>query len=278
MCFNLVVTEGCTRDSTQRARAKQSGNACLLASTHYPPSPAQPMTPDANEPANLTVLIVDDEPDLLELLEYKLSGDGFRVITARDGIEGLKLAEKERPDVIVLDIMMPRMNGIELTTRIRENGTLRLTPILMLTAKTTEGEEIAGIEAGADDYLTKPVSPRRLSTRVKALVRRRVREDSATTTHLRVHDLLIDRNRYVVARESTEETFRLPRKEFELLYYLSSQPGRVFSREELLDAVWGPDVYVVDRTVDVHVRKVREKLGSHYIETVKGVGYRMADH
>jgi two-component system alkaline phosphatase synthesis response regulator PhoP len=147
----------------------------------------------------------------------------------------------------------------------------------MLTARTDERDEIAGLEAGADDYLAKPVSPKRLAMRVKALVRRGVREEGATSTLLRVHDLVIDRERYLVEREATGETFRLPRKEFELLYFLASTPGRVFSREELLDGVWGPDVYVVDRTVDVHVRKVREKIGSPYIETVKGVGYRLAE-
>ncbi len=236
--------------------------------------------PDADLPAGATVLIVDDEPDLVELIAYALTAEGFRVLTAADGAEGLAIAEAERPDLVVLDIMMPRMDGVELTERLRENAQLRLTPILMLTARSGEGDEIAGLEAGADDYLTKPVSPKRLAMRVRALLRRGEREEGASTALLRVHDLVVDRERYVVERPAGRgegATFRLPRKEFELFYFLAAHPGRVFSREDLLDAVWGTDVYVVDRTVDVHVRKIREKLGSVYIETVKGVGYRLAE-
>ena len=221
------------------------------------------------------VLLVDDEPDLLELLGYSLERDGFRVLTARDGVEGLRIAKREQPDVIVLDIMMPKMDGVAVCAQLREDARLRLTPILMLTARTSERDEIAGLEAGADDYLPKPISPKLFVSRVRALIRRSAREESASTALLRAHDLLIDRERYVVERG--EETFRLPRKEFELLYFLASHPGRVFTREELLDSVWGTDVYVVDRTVDVHVRKIREKLGSAYIETVKGVGYTFAE-
>ena len=246
-----------------------------------PPSESSPRSDEADAPAGATVLIVDDEPDLVELIAYTLAAEGFRVLTAADGAEGLAVAEAERPDLVVLDIMMPRMDGVELTERLRENAQLRLTPILMLTARSGEGDEIAGLEAGADDYLTKPVSPKRLAMRIRALLRRGEREESASTALLRVHDLVVDRERYVVERVAPAggdaDTFRLPRKEFELLYYFASHPGRVFSREDLLDAVWGTDVYVVDRTVDVHVRKIREKLGSAYIETVKGVGYRLAE-
>ncbi len=233
--------------------------------------------PEGQDDARPTVLVVDDEPDLVELLQYALETEGFRVVTASDGVAGLALAEAEKPDVIVVDIMMPRMDGLALTEQIRERGALRLTPILMLTARTDERDEVAGLDAGADDYLPKPVSPRRFVSRVKALLRRVEREDEATTAQVRVHDLLIDRDRYVVERPGTGETFRLPRKEFELLFFLASHPGRVFERDELLSAVWGADVVVVDRTVDVHVRKIREKIGSDYIETVKGVGYRLAE-
>lgn len=226
-------------------------------------------------PGQSTVLLVDDEPDLLELLSYSLVREGFRVLVGKDGIEGFEIAQQEKPDVIVLDIMMPKMNGIELCERLREDAQLRLTPILMLTARTGEWDEIAGLEAGADDYLPKPISPKLFLSRVKAILRREERVDSAMSPNLRAHDLVIDRERYVVTRD--DKTFRLPRKEFQLLHFLASHPGRVFSREELLDSVWGSDVYVVDRTVDVHVRKIREKLGDAYIETVKGVGYSFAE-
>lgn len=232
---------------------------------------------DASSQDAPTVLLVDDEPDLVELLQYALEGEGYRVVTASNGTEGLQVAEAERPDLAILDIMMPEMDGIELTQRLREDAQLRLTPILMLTARVEEGDEIAGLDAGADDYVTKPVSPKKLVSRVRAMLRRSQREDEASTAQLRVHDLLIDRERYVVERPEADESFKLPRKEFELVYYLASHPDRVFTRAELLDAVWGPDVYVVDRTVDVHVRKIREKLGSHYIETVKGVGYKLRE-
>jgi two-component system alkaline phosphatase synthesis response regulator PhoP len=230
--------------------------------------------------ADATVLIVDDEEDLLEMLAYPLEKEGYRVLTARDGAEGLRIAEAEHPDLIVLDIMMPHVDGIEATRRLREDARLRLTPILMLTARTAERDEIAGLDAGADDYLVKPITARLFLSRVRALLRRNEREDGTAVTPLRVHDLVVDRGRYVVGRTApgrAEETFRLPRKEFELLHYLAAHPGRVFTREELLDAVWGTDVFVVDRTVDVHVRKIREKLGSAYIETVKGVGYKLAE-
>lgn len=229
----------------------------------------------SNEPTS-KILLVDDEEDLLELLQYALTKAGYEVVTALDGVSGLKTAREERPDLIVLDIMMPRMDGIELCNRLREDAHLRLTPILMLTARSDEKDEIEGLEAGADDYIPKPISPNLLVSRVRALLRRVEREE-AFTNNLRVHDLLIDRDRYLVERGESEEEFRLPRKEFDLLYFLASHPGKVFSREDLLDRVWGTDVYVVDRTVDVHIRKIREKLGSEYIETIKGVGYRFAE-
>ena len=228
-----------------------------------------------NEPT-FKILLVDDEEDLLELLQYALTRAGYDVVTALDGVAGLKKAREERPDLIVLDIMMPRMDGIELCNRLREDAHLRLTPILMLTARSDESDEIEGLEAGADDYIPKPISPNLLVSRVRALLRRAAR-DETFTNNLRVHDLLIDRDRYLVERNNTGEEFRLPRKEFDLLYFLASHPGKVFSREDLLDSVWGTDVYVVDRTVDVHIRKIREKLGSEYIDTIKGVGYRFVE-
>src|SRR5690606_18577593 len=227
-----------------------------------------------------TILLVDDEEDLLYLLTYALRREGFRVLTAQDGTEALRTAQAERPDPVVLDVTLPTMDRIQTPRLLREDAHLRHDPIPMLTAHTAEHDEILGLDAGADDYLTKPTSPNLLASRVRALLRRSERTEAATTTQLRVHDLTIDRDRYLVTRggengSETDETFRLPRKEFELLYFLASHPGRVFSREELLDHVWGPDVYVVDRAVDVHVRKIREKIGSEYIETVKGVGYKL---
>lgn len=222
------------------------------------------------------VLIVDDEKDLLDLLSYNFQQDGYRVTTARDGIEALDLARETPPDIIVLDIMMPRMDGIEACRRIRSDAVLRKLPIIMLTAKTEEDDQIEGLDSGADIYISKPVSVSVLLSQARALLRTTRRSEDPPDM-LTIRDIEINRDRYLVVRPSqngTPEELRFPRKEFELLYYLASNPGRVFTRQELLDDVWGKDVYVVDRTVDVHVRKIREKLGSDYIDTVKGVGYK----
>ena len=224
------------------------------------------------------VLLVDDEDDILALLAYNFKREGFEVELARDGVEALEKAARWQPDVIILDIMMPNMDGIEVCRRIRRDARLRTTPILMLTARTEEEDQIQGLEIGADMYVGKPVSVPVLLSQTRALLRGARRYETPPDL-LRIHDLEIDRDRYLVYRNGPEgrETVRLPRKEFELLYFLAAHPGRVFTRQELLDAVWGRDVYVVDRTVDVHIRKIREKLGRHYIETVKGVGYRFRE-
>ena len=224
------------------------------------------------------VLLVDDEDDILALLAYNFKREGFEVELARDGVEALEKAARWQPDVIILDIMMPNMDGIEVCRRIRRDARLRTTPILMLTARTEEEDQIQGLEIGADMYVGKPVSVPVLLSQTRALLRGARRYETPPDL-LRIHDLEIDRDRYLVYRNGPEgrETVRLPRKEFELLYFLAAHPGRVFTRQELLDAVWGRDVYVVDRTVDVHIRKIREKLGHHYIETVKGVGYRFRE-
>ncbi|MGI9175729.1 MAG: response regulator transcription factor [Rhodothermales bacterium] len=221
------------------------------------------------------ILIVDDEEDILDLLQYNLTREGFETITAHDGEQALALAEEERPDVIILDIMMPKMDGLEACRRLRQNAELRTIPILILTARAEEGDHVHGLDVGADIYLAKPVSIPVLLSQTKALLRG-ARRSETPPERLTVQDLEINRDRYLVFREGQDEgdAIRLPRKEFELLYFLASQPGKVFSRQDLLDAVWGPEVYVVDRTVDVHVRKIREKLGNDYIETVKGVGYK----
>ena len=224
------------------------------------------------------ILVVDDEEDLLSLLEYNLKQEGFHVLLARDGVAGLEKAREHMPDLIILDIMMPKMDGIEMCRRLRQDAHLRTIPVMMLTARTEEEDQVEGLDVGADIYLGKPVSVSVIVSQSKALLRS-ARRYEVPPDQLAVHDLRIDRDRYLVYQGTNgEETeMRMPRKEFELLYFLASHPGKVFSRQEILDEVWGPDVYVVDRTVDVHVRKIREKIGSEYIETVKGVGYRFKE-
>lgn len=225
-----------------------------------------------------TILLVDDEDDILDLLEYNLRRDGFKILTARDGLQALEQAQQHLPDLIVLDIMMPRLDGRETCRRLRQDPRLRHIPILMLTALSGEEDHIEGLDAGADGYLPKTSAIGVIVSQAKALLRGIERLEQPPTL-LAIHDLEIDRDRYLVFRQEAgaREELRFPRKEFELLHFLASYPGKVFSRQELLDRVWGPDVYVVDRTVDVHVRKIREKLGSQYIETVKGVGYKFSE-
>lgn len=224
------------------------------------------------------ILIVDDEDDILDLLQYNLDRAGFRTRLARDGNEAIDCAREERPDLVILDVMMPKMDGMEACRRIRQDAYLRDIPILMLTARTEEEDQVKGLDIGADIYLGKPVSIPVLISQIHALLRSTKRSES-TPDLLMIHDLEINRDRYLVTRKDDlpEGEIRLPRKEFELLYFLALSPGRVFSRDELLDEVWGQDVYVVDRTIDVHIRKIREKLGSRYIETVKGVGYKFME-
>jgi len=221
-----------------------------------------------------TILVVDDETDLLDLIEYNLHKEGFNVLKAEDGEEGIKVAKEHRPDLILLDIMMPKMDGLEAVEIMRQDEDLKKTPIIFLTARSDEKTEIDGLNKGGDDYITKPISTTKLVSRIKAVLRRFEDADKATNK-LVVHDLEIDKDRYIVLQGGNE--LQLPRKEFELLFYLASRKGRVLDRQKLLNKVWGDNIYVVDRTVDVHVRKIREKLGDHYIETVKGVGYRFKE-
>ena len=239
--------------------------------------------PIVNAPPQLgtegpTVLVVDDEEDLLSLLEYNLEQEGFDVLLARDGVEAIEQTREHEPDLIILDVMMPKMDGIEVCERLRKDAHLRTIPIMMLTARTEEEDKVEGLDVGADIYLGKPVSVSVVVSQTKALLRS-ARRYEAPPDRIEVHNLRIDRDRYLVYQQNgeKEKEMRMPRKEFELLYFLASHPGKVFSRQEILDEVWGRDVYVVDRTVDVHVRKIREKIGSEYIETVKGVGYRMKE-
>lgn len=221
------------------------------------------------------ILIVDDEEDIVDLLQYNLEKEGYDTAAATNGIEGIEMARQVRPDLIILDIMMPGMDGIEVCQRIRQDAYLKNTPVLMLTARTEEELQVQGLDVGADIYFSKPISIPILFSQIRALLRGVDRFESKPQ-QLRIHDLEIDRDRYLVTAnpKGSPTEIRLPRKEFELLYFIAAHPGKVFTRQELLDQVWGHDVYVVDRTVDVHVRKIREKLGNEYIETVKGIGYK----
>lgn len=221
------------------------------------------------------ILLVDDEPDIVEFLQYNLVQEGFDVITAFDGSEALsKISYK--PDLVILDIMMPKMDGYEVFKKIRETPGFEKLPIIFLTAKAGEANEILGLEIGASDYIQKPISPKKLVARVKSNLRKAESSagDKTVPTKISLGPLVIDKDKYVVYLNGIEKVF--PRKEFELLFYLANSPGKVFSRDTLLKDVWGTDVYVVDRTVDVHIRKIREKLEKYMdlIETVKGVGYR----
>jgi two-component system alkaline phosphatase synthesis response regulator PhoP len=225
-----------------------------------------------------TILIVDDEPDILQLLGYNLRKEGFDVLQAENGAAGVRLAIEHLPDVIVLDIMMPEMDGFEACKAIRANPTTATIPVIFLTAKSGEIDEILGLELGADDFIQKPISPRLFVSRIKARIRRPIdnlrTELIAAPEVLKIAALEINRQNYTVRIDGVEHFF--PKKEFELLAFLASNPGKVFEREFLLRRIWGESVQVIERTVDVHVSKVREKLGrySAYIETVKGIGYR----
>jgi two-component system alkaline phosphatase synthesis response regulator PhoP len=224
--------------------------------------------------AKETILIVDDEADLLDLIEYNLEKEGYSVLKAENGYDGIKLARKYNPDLIILDIMMPKMTGIEVCKVLKEDPVLKIRPVIFLTARGDEKTEIEGLEMGADDFLSKPISTTKLVSRIRTVLRR-VGDIEESEMMLKVGDLTIDRGRYLVTRGSEE--FQLPRKEFEVLSYLAARKGKVLDRQTLLNEVWGNNIFVIDRTIDVHIRKIREKLGEHYIETVKGVGYRFKE-
>lgn len=218
------------------------------------------------------ILLVDDEPDILEFLSYNLKKEGFVVSTSNNGKEALELAKKEIPDLIILDVMMPDMDGMETCHQIREMPQLKNVLIAFLTARGEDYSQISGFEAGADDYIAKPIKPRVLISRIKALLRRRKSGETPVISETaEVGGIKIDRERYLVTQNGNE--INLPKKEFELLALLTSKPGKVFTREVILEKVWGGEVVVGDRTIDVHIRKLREKLGDNYFRTVKGVGY-----
>jgi two-component system, OmpR family, alkaline phosphatase synthesis response regulator PhoP len=219
------------------------------------------------------ILLVDDEKDIVEFLQYNLEQEGFDVIAAYSGLEALQKIPK-KPDLIILDVMMPGMDGYEVCQNIRSSKGFETTPIIFLTAKSAEMDEIRGLNLGADDFIRKPISPKKLIARVKSNLRKNESPAGSKSGKISIGPIVIDREQYKVFLEGKDVVF--PRKEFEILAYLASQPGRVFPREQILSDVWGSDVYVVDRTIDVHVRKIREKLGdfADIIETIKGVGYR----
>ncbi len=220
---------------------------------------------------DIKILLVDDEPDILEIVGYNLSSEGYQLSTAANGVEAISKAKKVKPHLIIMDVMMPEMDGIEACENIRKDKSLANTIITFLTARGEDYSQVAGFDAGADDYITKPIKPKVLVSKVKALLRR-LKEEEENTQIVTVGNIVINREEYKIEKDGEE--IILPRKEFELLSLLASRPGKVFKREEILDKVWGNEVIVGGRTIDVHIRKLREKIGENHFKTVKGVGYK----
>ena len=221
---------------------------------------------------DIKILLVDDEPDILEIVSYNLSAEGYQVYTAKNGVEGVAKAKKKQPHLIILDVMMPEMDGIEACEIMRATPGLENTIITFLTARGEDYSQLAGFDAGADDYITKPIKPKVLIGKVKALLRRMKEDKNEVEDIVQVGDIVINREEYKIFNKGVE--IILPRKEFELLALLTSKPSKVFKREVILDKVWGNEVVVGGRTIDVHIRKLREKIGDHHFKTVKGVGYK----
>ena len=224
-------------------------------------------------PSDVKILLVDDDPDILEILTYNLKKEGYQVVTAKNGVKSVKKAKKEKPDLIILDVMMPEMDGIQACEQIRSIPELDHVLITFLTARGEDYSQLAGFEAGADDYITKPIKPKLLIGKVASLLRRLGTKEA--DLRVVIGSLTLDRDAYTVIQDGFEHA--LPRKEFELLSLLISKPGKVFKRDEILDKVWGNDVVVGGRTIDVHIRKLREKIGNNRVETVKGVGYKFSE-
>lgn len=226
---------------------------------------------------DITILLVDDEPDILEILNYNLTDEGYKVITAENGVDGLKKAKKHLPQLIILDVMMPEMDGIEACENLRKIPELENTIITFLSARGEDYSQVAGLSAGADDYITKPIRPKVLISKVQALLRRldNTKTKTEESNTIKVGKLVINREEYKVILEKKELV--LPRKEFELLALLASKPGKVFKREDILQNVWGEEVVVGGRTIDVHIRKLREKIGDKCFKTIKGVGYKFVE-
>ena len=218
------------------------------------------------------ILVVDDEQDIVELLQYNLEKAGYDVRTAFNGKEAIEIAKKFHPNLILMDIMMPKMDGVETSRMLREMPEMKGTYIVFLTARVEEYSEVAAFDVGADDYIIKPIKPRALISRIGALFRRELKQKKQDDDQVNVGNLKIDKTSFTVYKD--DEPIVLPKKEFELLFFLAQNPNKVFSRDDILQNIWGTDVYVLARTVDVHIRKVREKVGEDYIKTVKGVGYK----
>ena len=221
---------------------------------------------------DIKILLVDDEQDILEIVGYNLSQEGYQIVTAANGKEAIAKAKKELPQLIIMDVMMPEMDGMEACENIRKIPELAHVLITFLTARGEDYAQVAGFDAGADDYITKPIKPKLLVSKVKALLRRLKDEESKNSETLNVGGIEINREEYKIIKDDKE--IMLPRKEFELFYLLASKPGKVFKREEILDKVWGNEVVVGGRTIDVHIRKLREKIGDDFFKTIKGVGYK----
>ena len=222
-----------------------------------------------------TILIIDDEDDIRAILTYNLEKENYKVLNASNGKDGIELVQQHTPDLVLLDVMMPEMDGIEVCEFLRADPKTENISICFLTARGEDYSQIAGLEAGADDYVSKPIKPKVLVSRIKAILRRGDKVSNRTSENKAEDNLIIDRERYCVLRDGVE--LHLPRKEFELLALLSSKPEKVFSRDFILESVWGASIVVGDRTIDVHVRKLREKIGDGYIKTIKGVGYKFVN-
>jgi two-component system alkaline phosphatase synthesis response regulator PhoP len=220
---------------------------------------------------DIRILLVDDEPDVIEIIKYNLDQEGYKVKTASNGKEALKKAKKNIPHLIIMDVMMPEMDGIEACEHLRKDPIFNDTIIMFLTARGEDYSYIAAFDAGADDYVTKPIKPKIIISKVDALLRR-LKKDDKNQDKIKIGKLIIDKEQYEVTHKG--KTFSLPRKEFELLYLLASKPKKIVKREKIMEIVWGSEVVVGDRTIDVHIRKLREKLGDKYFKTVKGVGYK----
>jgi two-component system alkaline phosphatase synthesis response regulator PhoP len=222
--------------------------------------------------SDIKILLVDDEPDILEIVGYNLKNEGYKIYTAKNGIEAVESAKKHTPHLIILDIMMPEMDGIEACEKIRATKGLENVLITFFTARSEDYSQMAGFDVGADDYITKPIKPKVLISKIKALLRRVDDVSGADTEKIKIGDFIIDREEYVIIKNG--EKMSLPRKEFELFALLASKPGKVFKRDDILNQVWGNEVVVGGRTIDVHIRKLREKLGDDNFKTIKGVGYK----